>query len=237
MRYLLLHRFQALFEGVRYRHRDSTLGDSAAWNLPEDLYRLHRSPGLDALIESGERVLNLRNTLRGIKGRRGDSTFGEIVPHTQATTAPNFIVQRGDIATVEIGTEVKILAKAMIKQIDRVMGDLLRQVEQFRRAGGSPICVGIVGINRADRYTSYEKDKVWPTNGGKYKHPLQEASEAENRLMKSASPAFDEFLLLRFRARNEPPFLFEWIDSEQTSADYGAVLTRILRKYEARFLK
>ena len=45
----------------------------------------------------------------------------------------------------------------------------------------------------------------------------------------------DEFLFLRFRARNEPPFVFEWVDERQTEFDYGAVLTRILRKYEARF--
>jgi hypothetical protein len=237
VRYLLLNRFRSLFDGVLYRHRDSSLGDSVAWHLPEDLYALHRSPRLDAVIESGERVLNLRNTLRGIKSRRGDSTFGEVVPHAQTTTAPGFVVHRGDIATVEIGTEVKILAKAMIKQIDRVIGDLIRQVEHFQRAGGNPISVGIVGINRADRYTSHERDKKWPTNGQKYKHPFQEAGEAEERLISAAASAFDEFIILRFRARNEPPFLFEWLDEKRTASDYGAVLTRILRKYETRFLR
>jgi hypothetical protein len=217
---------------VLYRHRDSSLGDSVAWRLPEDLYALHRSPRLNALIDSGERVVNLRNTLRGIKSRRGDATFGEVVPHTPTMIDPGFVVHRGEIATVEIGTEVKILAKAMIKQIDRVIGDLNRQAEHFQRAGGTPICVGIAGINHADRYTSHERDKMWPTNGQKYKHPFQEAAEAEDRLTSAAS-AFDEFLVLRFRARNEPPYLFEWVDEERTSSDYGAILTRALRKYEA----
>jgi hypothetical protein len=129
------------------------------------------------------------------------------------------------------------MAKAMIKQIDRVIGDLIRQVEHFRRAGGNPICVGIAGINHADRYTSHERDKMWPTNGQKYKHPFQEAAEAEDRLTSRAADAFDEFLVLRFRARNEPPYMFEWLDEERTALDYGAVLTRILRKYEARFLR
>lgn len=236
MAYLLLDRFQRLFEGVVYRHRDSTLGDSVAWYLPEDLYALQRSPRLNALISAGERVLNIRNTLRGIRARRGDATFGEIVPRSEPVAAPGFVVKRGEIATAEIGIEVKILAKAMIKQIDRVIGDLTRQVEQFKTAGGSSISIGIVGINYADRYTSYEKERTWPTNGKNHRHPIQEAADAESRLMSRAAPAFDEFLVLRFRARNEPPFSFEWLDEAKTALDYGAILTRILRKYEARFL-
>jgi hypothetical protein len=151
--------------------------------------------------------------------------------------APGFIVQRGDIATVEIGIEVKILAKAMIKQIERVIGDLTRQVQDFKRAGGNPICVGIAAVNYADRYTSYERDKLWPTNGQKYKHPTQEAVEAERRLISQASSAFDEFIILRFRARNQPPFEFQWMDESRTSLDYGALLIRLLRKYEVRFLR
>ncbi len=236
MSYLLLDRFGKLFEGVRYRHRDSTLGDSVAWYLPEDLYALNRSPRLNALILAGERVLNIRNILRGVRARRGDATFGEIVPRTEPIADAGFVVKRGEIATVEIGIEVKILAKAMIKQIDRVVGDLTRQVEQFRRAGGLPIGVGIVGINFADRYTSYEGEKAWPTDGRSNRHPIQEAAEAKWRLISRAAPAFDEFLVLRFRAWNEPPFPFEWLDEAQTALDYGALLTRVLRKYEARFL-
>jgi hypothetical protein len=232
--YRLLNRFRSLFDGVVYRHRDSSLGDSVASYLPEDLYALNRSPGLNALIESGARVLNARNILRGIKSRRGDSTFGELVPHANTVSIPGFVTRRGEVATVEIGTEVKILAKAMIKQIDRVIGDLTRQVEQFHIAGGEPICVGIVGINWSDKYTSFEGDKLWPTNGRNHKHPVQEAAE---RLISVAKPAFDEFVILRFRAWNESPFAFEWLDEERTASDYGAVLTRILRKYEARFLR
>lgn len=131
--------------------------------------------------------------------------------------------------------EVKILAKAMIKQIDRVVSDLTRQVEHFQQAGGNPICVGIVGINHADKYISHEGEKVWPTDGRKHKHPIQEAAEAEARLRSRAAPAFDEFLVLRFRATNEAPYPFTWVDQRQTELDYGAILTRVLRKYEARF--
>jgi hypothetical protein len=232
-----LNQFRSLFDGVLYRHRRSTLGDSVAWRLPEDLYTLHLSPKLDSLISSGDRVLNLRNTLRGVKHRRGDATFGEVVPHSQTVVSSGFVVHRGEIATVEIGTEVKILAKAMIKQIDRVVDDLTRQIDQFRRGGGNPICIGIAGVNYAERYTSYERDRSYPTDGQEYKHPIQEAVDAERHLISRAAPSFDEFIFLRFRALNEPPFPFEWLDERETTLDYGAALTRIVRKYEARFLR
>lgn len=160
MHYRLLDRFQQLFEGVAYRHRASNLGDSVAWRLPEDLYALNQAPELNARIAAGTRVLNIQNTLRGIKTRRGDATFGEIVPRTEPISDPGFTVKRGNIATVEIGIEVKILAKSMIKQIDRVIGDLLRQIDHFRAAGGSPVTIGIAGINFADHYTSYEGEKT-----------------------------------------------------------------------------
>ena len=235
MPYLLLNRFRELFEGVRYRHRDSSLGDSVAMRLPEDLYALHRSPTLAARIEAGERIMNARNTVRGINARRGDGTFGECIPNTSTVFVPGFAVGRGLIATVEIGTEVKILAKAMIKQIDRVVGDLIKQVGQFRRAGGNPICVGIVGVNYADEYTSYEREKVWRTDGREYKHPIQEAVDAERRLVAQAGSAFDEFIIFRFRVRNEPPFPFTWVDQNATQLDYGAALTRVLREYDRRF--
>ena len=50
-----------------------------------------------------------------------------------AIVEKDFVVARGPTANIEIGVEAKILAKAMIKQIDRVIGDLQRQVMMFRR--------------------------------------------------------------------------------------------------------
>ena len=235
MPYRLLDRFRSLFEGKRYIHRNSSLGDSVAWCLPEDLYGLRRSQKLNAGVDAKTRVLNVQNKLRGIKARRGDGTFGELIPHAAVEIIPGFVVARGPIATVEIGSEVKILAKAMIKQIDRVMTDLQNQKREFLAAGGTPITVGIVGINHAPRYVSYEGEVAWPTGVKGHKHPLQEAIEAERRLIARAVPDFDEFLILRFQATNEPPYVFQWLDQRQTEMDYGAVLTRVLRKYEARF--
>jgi len=233
--YLLLDRFRSLFDGVLYRHRDSSLGDSVAWCLPEDLYGLHRSDKFNARVDAKERVLNVQNKLRGVKARRGDGTFGELIPHAIAVEVPGFVVARGSIATVEIGTEVKILANSMIKQIDRVMNDLQNQMQEFKTAGGNPISVGLVGINQADRYVSYEGEVAWHTGRKGKKHPIQEAAEAERRLLSRVAPVFDEFMILRYRAWNEPPYSFEWVDEDQTKMDYGAVLTRIIRKYEVKF--
>jgi len=46
----------------------------------------------------------------------------------------------------------------MIKQIDRVTGDLRKQVEQFQRGAGAskPLCVAVVGINHAEMTTSFD---------------------------------------------------------------------------------
>jgi len=142
--------------------------------------------------------------------------------------APGFLVARGAIAT-------KILAKAMIKQIDRVIGDLVRQVDEFKRGGGTPICVGLVGVNFSDIYTSYEGERPFPTDGRKYKHPIQEAADAVNRLREKAQPKFDEFMFLRFRAKNVEPFPFEWVDEAKTIMEYSAMLTRISIEYDRRF--
>ena len=173
--------------------------------------------------------------MTGKPGRRGDGTFGELVPAAVALTEKGMLVARGPVATIEIGAETKILAKAMIKQIDRVINDLVNQVNQFKRGGGNPICVAFVGINFAERYVSFEGKKKWPTDGKKYKHPIQEAAQAEQRLKDKAQSAFDEFQILRFRATNAKPFPFEWVDLIRTEMEYSSVLTRISREYDRRF--
>jgi len=235
LEFALLRTFQELFEGTQYKHRDSSLGDLVASQLYEDLVALSRSTKLVARVQSHERVVNLANRAIGRPSRRGDGTFGELVPTTVAVTEAGLLVARGEVANIEIGAETKILAKAMIKQIDRVIGDLVRQVEEFRRTGGQPICVGFVGINCAAGYTSYEGEREWPTDGRKHKHPNQEAGEAERRLLSRAAPAFDEFQILRFRATNTAPFPFEWVDYQQTTNEYAALLVRISRDYDRRF--
>jgi len=45
----------------------------------------------------------VQNRRHGIKARRGDGSFGEIVPNVPAIADAGFAVKRGPIATIEIG--------------------------------------------------------------------------------------------------------------------------------------
>lgn len=235
--YRLLTEFRQLFEGKVYRHRASNQGDFVAMQLYEDLIGVRRASKLiDAAVNRRDRVLNVQNKRRGVTARRGDGTFGEIIPGETAITDSGYLVARGPIATVEIGVEVKVLAKAMIKQIDRVINDLRNQVVQFRRGGGNPICVAVIGVNQSDRTVSYEGDRAFPTTGkAGFPHPCQEAAEAERRLRAETAPGYDEFLVLRFKATNAPPYPFEWADYNETRLDYAAALSRISARYQQRF--
>lgn len=237
LEYRLPAEFRRLFEGKAYKHRDSSQGDFVAMHLYEDLVTVNRSPKLiEAVISRKDRVLNVQNKRRGVSARRGDGTFGEIIPGETAIVDSGYLVARGPIATVEIGIEVKVLAKAMIKQIDRVINDLRNQVVQFRLGGGQPICVAVVGINSADHTVGYEGDRAFPTTGkAGFPHPIHEALEAERRLREQAAPEFDEFQVLRFKATNEPPYPFEWVNYNETRLDYAAALSRISARYQQRF--
>jgi len=82
--------------------------------LYEDLVSINRSPKLnDAAIKRKDCVLNVQNKRRGVAARRGDGTFGEIIPGETPVIDPGYLVARRPIATVEIGIEVKVLAKAL----------------------------------------------------------------------------------------------------------------------------
>jgi hypothetical protein len=201
----------------------------------EDLLTLNKSAKYSAGVVQGTRVANAKNARTGIKARRGDGTFGELVPHEIPIAIAGFDVRRGPVATIEVGAEVKILAKAMIKQIDRVMTDLKNQLSEFKKRSGNPISFAIVGINSAPYTVGYEGNAVWRTDGKKHKHPIAEAAEAELRLMSEVHPLFDEFLILRYSATNDPPYPFQWVDLAKTTQNYGAALTRISREYDRRF--
>lgn len=181
LEYRLPTEFRRLFEGKIYKHRDSSQGDFVAMHLFEDLITVNQSPKLiEAVITRKDRVLNVQNRRRGVAARRGDGMFGEIIPGETPIIDSGYFAARGPIATVEIGVEVKVLAKAMIKQIDRVINDLRNQVVQFRRGGGHPICVAVIGVNQAESTIGYEGDRPFPTTGKQgFPHPFQEAPEAE----------------------------------------------------------
>jgi len=237
LEYRLLTEYRRLFEGKVYKHRASTQGDFVAMHLYEDLITINRSPKLtQAAIDRKDRVLNAQNKRRGVSARRGDGTFGEIIPGETPIIDPDYLVARGPIATVEIGVEVKVLAKAMLKQIDRVINDLRNQVTQFKRGGGNPICVAVVGINCADHTVGYEGERPFPTTGkAGFLHPWQEAPEAERRLRAQAAGEFDEFVVLSFKATNEGSFPFAWANYKETRLDYSAALSRISFRYQQRF--
>lgn len=234
--YRLLKEFRGLFAGEKYEHRRSNLGDFVAMHLYEDLAAINKSDRYVLSVENMSRVLNVQNKRKGIEARRGDGTFGELIIGEDVLVDPGYKVARGPVANVEIGVEVKILAKAMIKQIDRVKNDLANQVTNFKRRAGSsnPICVGVVGINYAEVVTSYEGDRVYRTDGAKYKHPIQESEQARLRLTEVA-PLYDEFLILRYRASNEPPYPFDWVNEKDTRQEYVAALMRISNEYQKRF--
>ena len=237
LEYRLPTEFRRLFEGKVYKHRNSSQGDFVAMHLYEDLITVNRSSKLiEAVIHRKDRVLNVQNKRRGVVARRGDGTFGEIIPGETPISDGGYLVSRGPIATVEIGIEVKVLAKAMIKQIDRVINDLRNQAVQFKRGGGNPICIAVIGVNQAESTVGYEGDRPFPTTGKQgFLHPVQEAPEAERRLRAESAREFDEFIILRFRATNAPPYPFEWVDYNETRLDYAAALSRISARYQQRF--
>ena len=69
----------------------------------------------------------------------------------------------------------------------------------------------------------------------RFRPPIQEAAQAEQRLTEKARPAFDEFQILQFRATNAKPFPFESVDLANTEMEHSSVLTRISPEYDGRF--
>lgn len=229
----LLMKFEDTFRDRIYLHRNSQLGNRIADYLFDDLYDLQDDSKFRKDVESRRVALNPKGISPGVKARRGDGSFGPIIPGHSPLPYPGHIVPMAPTAEVNVGAEVKILAKAMIKQIDRVISDLCGQSGHFRTKSPDALSVGIVGINLARRYVSYEGDRHYPT-GEFGPHPFQEAPEAERRLISSAEPCFDEFLILPFIASNEAPYPFEWVRPRETRDEYASVLLRLLRAYGRR---
>lgn len=230
----LLSEFRDVFKGGIYRHRSSTIGDKLSRQFYEDLYSLGRSAKFNRKVDNQGCVLNTKNRVTGKSMRRGDGTFGEKVASADATEETNFNVAKGPTVNVQIGVEVKILATAMIKQIDRVVNDLFKQAREFERVTNDAISVAIVGVNHASKYTSHEGDRTYDKPGSG-PAPSKEATKAISELKSSATQHFDEFLIVPFEATNRPPYPFSWVDKKTTMNKYSAVCQRTLSEYDSRF--
>jgi hypothetical protein len=227
----LLQAFRATFLGQRYLHRRAYTGDVIASHLYEDLLALGRSAKLVHRIELEQVAVNNLNRIRGREGRRGDGTLGAVPPSARLQLEPGFQALRGPVATLEIGTEVKIIATKLTAQIDRVMTDLRHQADTFRVQSDQAIRVAIVGVNFAGAYTGYEGSREHIAKSP----PAREAPDVVRRLAQFVKPSFDELVILRFRATNRDPFGFDWVDEDGTKLDYGSALVRISNEYERRF--
>jgi len=233
----LLAAFRGLFAGVRYLHRVSNLGDRVCVELYEDLYALGRSAKFVRTVDERQRGVGPANAaVTPQRMRRGDGTFGELLEPRRALAVEGFRVARGAVATIDCGAEMKVLNKAMIKQIDRVVNDLEKQVRQWQAVTRDVVTLAIVGINCAERTTGYEGEKATPTDGRTHKHPIQEAAAAEQRIRERVVERriYDEVLLLRYRATNEPPYPFAWVDERESKQAYRAALIRLSHALEQR---
>lgn len=236
----MLAAFRDIFDGKVYRHRSSTHGDRLATELYEDLYAIGLSPKFSTHVDTLRRGICVENTRSGIGARRGDGTLGEFIPGQTILSVPGYNVRRGPVATLDIGVEVKILNKAMSKQINDRIAGLQKQADYFvtgrdRRSRGSPLSIAIIGINYAEYTVGYEGERLWKTDGHKYPHPVQEAPAVEERIRLEVVPHYNETIILRYKATNEDPFPFSWLDASITERDYGASLVRLAAEYERRF--
>jgi hypothetical protein len=239
----LIEKFKNTFHGRVYNHRVSTLGDDIALELYEDILELDRSLLLSRRIAAQTHVVNTSNRTFGKRSRRGDGTFGELVPTETPIVVPGYRVARGPTATLEIGAECKIISVAQGRQVDRVISDLNDQLNSFRTSGRNAVSFAVVGVNRAPAYRSIEGAKLSPeqwritrtTGKGSTKHPAQEADKTIAELRSRVAARFDEFLIFEFVATNEEPFEFAWVDEQNVNRLYAAAITRVAREYKQRF--
>lgn len=230
----LILAFEDLFRRKVYRHRHSGLGNVVAACLYEDLYFAGSSAKIRERVEARASVVNMAGATRGVKARRGDGTFGAVVPGSELTQASGGVVWHGMVALTQIGTEVKILAKSQLKQIDRLIVDLVSSGTSIKEKSAKAITVGIAAVNFSEKYTGIEGKRRFPVDR-RPDRAIREAEETCRRLDSKAGPAFDEFLLFRFKATNRPPYPFEWLQPAAVMADYRAALVRIAHLYEERF--
>lgn len=228
--YRLLEIFRLTFQGVTYKHRNSTVGNKIVRELFEDLVKHVVSRALVSDVLEGRCVASRSGGVQGRLIRRNDSIFGRPPAGAQSKKADaGYSVMEGLVAEPRIGCEVKILAKAQLKQIDRVISDLDNFSLRMKRMNEKCINVALVGVNHESDYVGYE-------GGRTFKHPLgtSEAKTVVGRLS-VLRESYDELLVFGFKATNQSPFPFKWLEERRTELDYGASLTRVGERYQERF--
>jgi hypothetical protein len=92
------------------------------------------------------------------------------------------------------------------------------------------INVAVVGVNHESDYVGFEGERPW-----RHKLREQEPVIVMARLKAELLKRYDELLVFGFKATNQPPYPFTWLDPNEIDLDYGAALTRIGELYESRF--
>jgi len=230
-KFALLNAFRLTFAGTPYKHRDSTLGNKIGRQLFEDL--LHHSVSFlyNDHVQNGFGVVNRGGQVRGKILRRNDSVFGR--PPAGVETLPPLppnLVREGHVAEPRIGCEVKIIAKAQLKQIDRVINDLSGFALRMKALNAKCINLGLIGVNHEPNYVGFEGERQFKGRLGS-----REPTVVSARLREHLVGRYDELLVVGFRATNQPPYPFLWLNQKGVELDYGAVLTRVGELYQDRF--
>lgn len=231
-KFRLLEAFRTTFAATVYKHRDSTLGNKIGRELFEDLLIHEASPRYRedinrraGVVNSGDRIVTPKPI------RRNDSVFGR-PPAGAPVNLPDegFSIREGSVAEPRIGCEVKIIAKSQQKQIGRVISDLDNFALRMKSLSRKCINVAVVGVNQESDYAGHEGERV-------FRHRLrdEEPSVVVAKLREHLLARYDELLIFRFKATNQPPYPFTWVDVRQAELDYGAAMTRVGDLYQRRF--
>jgi hypothetical protein len=231
-KFRLLEAFRRTFAGTLYKHRNSTLGNKIGRELFEDLLALLVSARYTEHVERGAGVVNSGGRIHSPRAiRRNDSIFGKPPAGVSLQARKGSLsIPEGPVAEPRLGCEVKIIAKSQQKQIDRVISDLENFSLRMKSLSRKCINVAIVGVNQESDYVGYEGERA-------FRHTLrdQEPVGVMAKLKEQLLGRYDELLILRFKATNQPPYPFAWVDAHRVELDYGSALTRVGGLYQRRF--
>lgn len=229
-KFRLLETFRRTFLGTVYRHRDSTLGNKIGRALFEDLLAHHVSARYEKHVADRLGIVNIGGKVHGRKLRRNDSVFGKPPAAAPIKIVTGFTVPEGPMAEPRVGCEVKIIAKSQQKQIDRVINDLEGFARRTKALNKRCINIAIVGVNYESDYEGHEGRRT-------FRDTLREREpqQVSARLQEELTGLYDELLIFPFRATNQSPYPFAWLDTRRVELDYGAALARIGEEYQRRF--